>query len=242
MRERNLVIGVIIVVIAIIGCVSAFYLSNNITYDNLTMSGIECEVPADNITPNVSNPNCQKYEDPNYNLSIAVYITNTGSNTTDNTTNDTNQTQTFQQQEQQFMEVINTANVTPVKKDNVSYNKSSEGLYSYYVNDSGVNVMIKTTNENVLMHIIQTLHINPSIEVTLAENSTDNNTTTVTTKTVTKTTTSKQDHSDDNDNDTSTTSKTPNNTSTNNRNNDNTAGKSSKPYYSEPEYTYDWDW
>ncbi|WP_308575398.1 hypothetical protein [uncultured Methanosphaera sp.] len=239
MRERNLVIGVIIVVIAIIGCVSAFYLSNNITYDNLTMSGIECEVPADNITPNVSNPNCQKYEDPNYNLSIAVYITNTGSNTTDNTTNDTNQTQTFQQQEQQFMEVINTANITPVKKDNVSYNKSSEGLYSYYVNDSGVNVMIKTTNENVLMHIIQTLHINPSIEVTLAENSTDNNTTTVTTKTVTKTTTSKQDHSDDNDNDTLTTNETTNNKNNNKNNN---VDPSPEPYYPEPEYTYDWDW
>ena len=233
MREKNIIIGVIIVVIAIIGCISAFYLSNNITYDNLTMSGIECEVPADNITPNVSNPNYQNYEDPTYNLSIAVYITNVGSNTTDNTTNDTNQTQTLQQQEQQFMEVINTANVTPVKKDNVSYNKSPEGLYTYYVNDSGVNVIIKTTNENVLMHIIQTLHINPSIEVTLAENSTDTNTTTVTTKTVTKTTTSKQDHSDNNNN-----SSTINKTTEKNH----TAGPDPEPYNPEPDTYDDWDW
>lgn len=238
MRERNLVIGVIIVVIAIIGCVSAFYLSNNITYDNLTMSGIECEVPADNITPNVSNPNYQNYEDPTYNLSIAVYITNTGSNTTDNSTNDTNQTQTLQQQEQQFMEVINTANVTPVKKDNVSYNKSSEGLYTYYVNDSGVNVIIKTTNENVLMHIIQTLHINPSIEVTLAENSTDTNTTTVTTKTVTKTTNTQQQSKDDNKTNTSTINKT--------TKKNYTVGPSPKPYnpepFPEPDTYDDWDW
>ena len=86
-----------------------------------------------------------------------------------------------------------------MSKEGMSFNKTNNDIYSYYGNYSGKNVLIKTANENVIVHILKSLQVTP-LQPQIAANDTNdtNNTTTTDTKVVTKT---KVVHVKDSDND-----------------------------------------
>lgn len=158
MRDNKFIL-LIVGVIVIVGCIGAFFMVDTTTYTNLSMSAVMCEVPA-NISGDISNSNFQTYSDSRYNLTITTYIPSSN--------NSSNQTQ---MQNQKFSEMINTGKVVLMSKDNITFNKSEDGLYSYYSNESGVNIVVKSSNMNVLVHVVKTMKINPSVNVILDEKS-----------------------------------------------------------------------
>lgn len=162
MRNRSKIIIIILIIIALIAGIYSYTSYEN--YQNITMNGLKCEVPESNV--NITNSSdYQIYDNTKNNLKIIVYD--------EYQTNDTNETSSFD-------EVKNTAqtNITSLTKANVTYNKSQSGLCSYYGNYSGRNVLITTPNENTLIHILQTLKVEPlenvEVDETL-ENDTGNN-------------------------------------------------------------------
>lgn len=145
MRNRSKIIIIILIIIALIAGIYSYTSYEN--YQNITMNGLKCEVPESNV--NITNSSdYQIYDNTKDNLKIIVYD--------EYETNNTNETTSFDK-------VKNTAqtNITSLTKANVTYNKSQSGLCSYYGNYSGRNVLITTPNENTLIHILQTLKVEP---------------------------------------------------------------------------------
>ena len=52
-------------------------------------------------------------------------------------------------------------NATAVTKGNLTYNKTSSGLCSFYKNYENRYVLITTTNEDVMKHVLETLSVTP---------------------------------------------------------------------------------
>lgn len=197
MRPKNLLILIIVAVIAVICVATAYVVTDHTSYSNLTLNGMKCEVPNNNITPLVDNPEYQTYNDPKCNLTIMVF-TNTSNYTPPvKKNNNTTVEQNLTLQEQQFIKVKSQCqyNVTQITEDNVTFNKSSNGMYSYYScnNNTNESILIKTNNKNVLVHILKTLQLDPSIRVdgNNTVNMTDNSTNTTTTTVKSQPTTTK---------------------------------------------------
>lgn len=198
MREKNILGLIVIVAVIIVASIAGiFYITSSNSYKNVTIDGVVCEVPdnGENITVKEVASNYHIYEDPKNNLTIIVYnqIENQTQTDDNNTTNTTNY-------EDQFIQQKNSVQTgSSMSKEGMSFNKTNNDIYSYYGNYSGKNVLIKTANENVIVHILKSLQVTP-LQPQIAANDTNdtNNTTTTDTKVVTKT---KVVHVKDSDND-----------------------------------------
>ncbi|WP_308855440.1 hypothetical protein [uncultured Methanosphaera sp.] len=163
MRQKNKILIIILIIIAFI--LGVYSYTSYDTYQNLTMDGLTCEVPESSV--NVTNQtDYQIYENNKENLKIIVY------NKYPDNENMTNQTTSFD-------DVKNTAqkDAKPTTKNNQTFNKTPGGLCSYYADYSGRNVLITTPDENTMIHILQTLKVEPLEQVDLENNATDNQTT-----------------------------------------------------------------
>ncbi len=146
-----------VVIIAIIAIVGIYSFATAQTYSNVTMDGVKCEVPKANITTQKVD-NYQIYDDKQNNFKIVVYD--------------------LLEEDPQFNELKNTAqqNATAVTKGNLTYNKTSSGLCSFYKNYENRYVLITTTNEDVMKHVLETLSVTP-LKIDDILNSNDTNST-----------------------------------------------------------------
>lgn len=174
---------VIVAVIAVASVAVVFSMGDHTSYKNVTIDGVVCEVPDENVTVKEVSPNYHIYDDSKNNLTIMVYNqVSSDENTTDNTT--ASDYDTFIQQKNS----IQTGSMK--SKDGFSYNCSNSEVYSFYGNYSGKNVLIKTANENVIGHILKSLNVTPlkqQLVVDDSNNTTADNETTTQVNTVTKT-------------------------------------------------------
>lgn len=147
-----------VVIIAIIAIVGIYSFATAQTYSNVTMDGVKCEVPKANITTQKVD-NYQIYDDKQNNFKIVVYD--------------------LLEEDPQFNELKNTAqqNATAVTKGNLTYNKTSSGLCSFYKNYENRHVLITAADENIMQHVLTTLDVTPlKIDDILNSNDTDNST------------------------------------------------------------------
>ncbi|WP_455645411.1 hypothetical protein [Methanosphaera sp.] len=165
MRTRNVLLIVVIVIACIGGC-AAYILSNpGIEYKNITMNGIQLEVPDGNITPVNQTEHYTIYNDTENDLNIYVFDSE-GSNFAD-----LSEMTTFAATREAYQ-----INATSVTKDNVTYNKSeSTGICSYTGNYTHKNIIIATSDEDLLIHILNNIKID---EVTANDTNTTNTTNT----------------------------------------------------------------
>lgn len=169
MKTKGILLIVAVVLIIAIGIGAYFSMSENIEYRNITMNGIIMEVPDDNGIMNNYSQFYTVYNDTKYDLTIHTF------DSEDAGLNDLSEATEFAV----FREAYQL-NSKSIEKDGLSYNYSeTTKIYSYVGNFTHKNVLISTTNEEVLIHILKTMRLDSNT----TKNDTNENVTVVTQKT-----------------------------------------------------------
>ncbi len=180
MKKKGIILIVAVVLIIAIGIGAYFLMQENIEYKNITMNGIIMEVPNDNGVIYNYTEFYTVYNDTKYDLMIHTFDSEgMGLNDLSEATEFATSREVYQLKSKS------------VSKDGLSYNYSeATGIYSYVGNYTHKNVLVSTTNENVLIHILKSMRLDPNATT---KNNTTENVTTVTKKTSSSSTSSSKD-------------------------------------------------
>ncbi|MBE6494527.1 MAG: hypothetical protein E7Z84_08000, partial [Methanosphaera stadtmanae] len=170
MKKKGIVLIVAVILIMAIGIGAYFSIPENINYKNITMNGIIMEVPDDNGIMSNYTQLYTVYNDTKYDLMIHTF------DSEDAKLNDMSEATEFAASREAYQFKSKS-----ISKDGLSYNYSeSTGIYSYVGNFTHKNVLVSTTNEEVLIHILKTMKLDPNANTT--KNDTAENVTVVSQK------------------------------------------------------------
>ncbi|WP_455644937.1 hypothetical protein [Methanosphaera sp.] len=167
MRQKNVLLIIIcIIVLCLIGVGAYTLFSTQESYKNITMNGIQIEVPDNNITVVNQTEHYSIYNDTENNLTILTL------DSEDTSFADMSELVTYAGTREVYQ-----VGATSQTKDNVTFNKSeSTGIYSYVGNYTNKNILISTTDEDLMIHILQSMKLAENSTQNTTDNSTDNST------------------------------------------------------------------
>lgn len=158
-----IIIGLVVIIAAGLICAGLYMLNPGQKYKTINIIGTSMEVPESNATVVVTSDNYQEYVDESCNLTISAFDS-VGSGL-----NDMSEAINFATQRE-----LVQVGASEVTVNNITLNKSSNGTYSYLVNESHKNIIIYSSDSEVVAHVAQTIQIQ---DTNNTNNTTDNNTT-----------------------------------------------------------------
>lgn len=143
-----IIIGLIVIIT--IGIISAglYILHPEQKYKTINIIGTSMEVPEANATVNITSENYQEYVDESNNLTISAFDS-VGAGF-----GDMSEAINFATQRE-----LAQVGASEVNVDNITLNKSSNGTYSYLVNESHKNIIVYSSDSKLVAHIAQTFQI-----------------------------------------------------------------------------------
>lgn len=149
MRTRNITLIIMVVILCLIGAGAYIYLNSTPEYKNITMNGVEMEVPSSNITVLNQTRLYSIYNDSDNAVQIIVF------DSEGSTMGDISEMTSFA-----AIREANQVGAQITQKDNISYNYSSSlKQYTYLCNFTHKNVFVTTKDEKVMQQIVKTMKL-----------------------------------------------------------------------------------
>ena len=159
MRSKNVILIIIIILCVIASGIYAF-MSLTTNYSNITLNGVDVEVPASDVHVLNQTDLYSIYNDTGRGVQVIVF------DSEDSTLSDVSEMFSFA-----AIREANQVGSQLQQKDNIAYNYS--GIlkeYTYLTNFGHKNIFIICKKEEDIKHIIQSLHLNENINALKIKN------------------------------------------------------------------------